>query len=367
MFEGKKKIVAATIAVLATVGVAAPVGISAAYAASAPVLKEGTRSNRVSGLQYLLRANGFNIEIDGSFGPATKSAVKGFQARNGLTQDGIVGPKTLAKLSVVTRYGTEGNRVRAVQTLLRNSGQSISVDGSFGPRTLGAVKAFQKSKGLAQDGVVGPQTWGALFGATKDSTPTPPPVDPGPPKAGDITRADLEKMFPGRVADTKRVEEGLPALNAEMRKRGITKNAQRKAAFLATLAHESSFDYAIGEKGYSTAGYRGRGYIQLTGDFNYEAAGKGIGVNLMGANKVRAAQLPYSAQIAGWYWTEERPKSNAAADDFNMGLISKYVGYDNTSTARARAEDGERCDSFKRAYKYIAGRDAPASTKCNRP
>ncbi|OYO03329.1 hypothetical protein CGZ96_01535 [Enemella evansiae] len=368
MFEGKKKIVAATIAVLATVGVAAPVGISAAYAASAPVLKEGTRSNRVSGLQYLLRANGFNIEIDGSFGPATKSAVKSFQARNGLVQDGIVGPKTLAKLSVVTRYGTEGNRVRAVQTLLRNSGQSVSVDGSFGPRTLGAVKAFQKSKGLAQDGVVGPQTWGALFGATKDSTPPPPPpVDPGPPKAGDITRGDLEKMFPGKVADTSRVEQGLPYLNAEMRKRGIASTPQRKAAFLATLAHESTFDYAIGERGYDPLRYRGRGYIQITGPYNYEAAGKGIGVDLMGDNQVRASQLPYSPQIAGWYWTQARPNSNAAADQFNMGLISKYVGYDNTSTARARAEDGERCDSFKRAYKYIAGRDAPASTKCNRP
>lgn len=366
MFEGKKKIVAATIAVLATVGVAAPVGISAAYAASAPVLKEGARSNRVTGLQYLLRANGFNIAADGSFGPATLQAVKGFQARNGLVVDGIVGPKTLAKLSVTVRYGAEGYRVRALQTLLRNAGQSISVDGSFGPRTLGAVKAFQKAKGLAQDGIVGPQTWGALFGATKDSTPTPPPVDPGPPKEGDVTRADLEKMFPGRVADTTRVEKGLTYLNAEMRKRGIT-TPQRKAAFLATLAHESTFDYAIGEVGYDPFSYRGRGYIQITGTYNYDAAGKGIGVNLMGANQSRASQLPYSPQIAGWYWTQARPDSNAAADRFDMGRISRNIGYDNSSNARARAEDGSRCDSFKRAYTYLSGgKSAPSSTICAR-
>lgn len=366
MFEGKKKIVAATIAVLATIGVAAPVGISAAYAASAPVLKEGAQSNRVTGLQLLLRANGFNIAVDGSFGPATKAAVKSFQARNGLVTDGIVGPKTLAKLSVVVRHGAEGYRVRALQTLLRNSGQSISVDGSFGPRTLAAVKAFQKAKGLAQDGIVGPQTWGALFGATKDATPPVPPVDPGPPKAGDITRTDLEKMFPGKVADTKRVEEGLTYLNAEMRKRGIAQNAQRKAAFLATLAHESTFDYAIGEVGYDPYSYRGRGYIQITGDFNYRAAGKGIGVDLMGANQARASQLPYSPQIAGWYWAEARPDSNTAADRFDMGRISRNIGYDNSSTPAARAEDGKRCESFKRAYQYLSGKAAPASTTCAR-
>jgi peptidoglycan hydrolase-like protein with peptidoglycan-binding domain len=35
---------------------------------------------------------------DGKFGPATESAVKRLQKANGLVADGIVGPKTLAKL-----------------------------------------------------------------------------------------------------------------------------------------------------------------------------------------------------------------------------------------------------------------------------
>ena len=38
-----------------------------------------------------------------------------------------------------------------------------SIDGDFGKGTEEAVKAFQKSNGLTVDGVVGPKTWNALF------------------------------------------------------------------------------------------------------------------------------------------------------------------------------------------------------------
>jgi peptidoglycan hydrolase-like protein with peptidoglycan-binding domain len=38
------------------------------------------------------------IAADGDFGPGTELAVKKWQEANGLTADGIVGPKTLAKL-----------------------------------------------------------------------------------------------------------------------------------------------------------------------------------------------------------------------------------------------------------------------------
>ena len=46
-----------------------------------------------------------------------------------------------------------GNDVRYLQYKL-----GITVDGSFGPATEKAVKAYQKSKGLAVDGSVGPAT-----------------------------------------------------------------------------------------------------------------------------------------------------------------------------------------------------------------
>ena len=38
------------------------------------------------------------IAADGSFGPGTEKALKAWQTKNGLTADGVAGPKTLEKL-----------------------------------------------------------------------------------------------------------------------------------------------------------------------------------------------------------------------------------------------------------------------------
>jgi len=38
------------------------------------------------------------VTADGSFGPGTESALKAWQTKNGLTADGVAGPKTLSKL-----------------------------------------------------------------------------------------------------------------------------------------------------------------------------------------------------------------------------------------------------------------------------
>jgi peptidoglycan hydrolase-like protein with peptidoglycan-binding domain len=40
-----------------------------------------------------------------------------------------------------------------------------AVDGEFGPKTEGAVKAYQQDRGVQADGIVGDQTWWAPAGA----------------------------------------------------------------------------------------------------------------------------------------------------------------------------------------------------------
>lgn len=54
--------------------------------------------------------------------------------------------------------------VRAVQSRLADKGYQLSVDGQYGPQTRGVVLRFQRSAGIAVDGVYGPQTKAALFG-----------------------------------------------------------------------------------------------------------------------------------------------------------------------------------------------------------
>ncbi|NKI40907.1 peptidoglycan-binding protein [Streptomyces physcomitrii] len=62
--------------------------------------------------------------------------------------------------------GASGAQVKAVQKLLKAQDfDAGEVDGKFGPTTVSAVKAFQKSRGLTADGVVGAKTWTALLSA----------------------------------------------------------------------------------------------------------------------------------------------------------------------------------------------------------
>jgi peptidoglycan hydrolase-like protein with peptidoglycan-binding domain len=62
----------------------------------------------------------------------------------------------------LVRQGDRQHPVRSLQYLLRARGRNLSVDGIFGPITYAAVRAFQQRKGLAVDGIVGPVTWRAL-------------------------------------------------------------------------------------------------------------------------------------------------------------------------------------------------------------
>ncbi|MEU3455630.1 peptidoglycan-binding protein [Micromonospora sp. NPDC006766] len=60
------------------------------------------------------------------------------------------------------RRGSTGTAVGVVQGLLVAAGWSITVDRVFGAKTDAAVRAFQKAKKLTVDGVVGPKTWARL-------------------------------------------------------------------------------------------------------------------------------------------------------------------------------------------------------------
>ncbi len=63
----------------------------------------------------------------------------------------------------VLRQESKGPHVRTLQQRLKDLGFNLEVDGDFGPGTFRAVTAFQRQKGLNADGKVGPTTWTALF------------------------------------------------------------------------------------------------------------------------------------------------------------------------------------------------------------
>ena len=61
-------------------------------------VRKGAEGNITYLIQAMLVCHSFDIDADGIFGPATESAVKEFQSRNGLSVDGIVGKNTFNKL-----------------------------------------------------------------------------------------------------------------------------------------------------------------------------------------------------------------------------------------------------------------------------
>ena len=59
-----------------------------------PPLRRGSRGPAVTALQRALGSLGYDIAVDGEFGPSTERAVRAVQARLGLPVDGVVGPRT---------------------------------------------------------------------------------------------------------------------------------------------------------------------------------------------------------------------------------------------------------------------------------
>ena len=171
-----------------------------------------------------------------------------------------------------------------------------------------------------------------------------------------VTYADLVAMFGEKVGDRSTVETGLPSLNRAMTDAEIT-TAYRQAAYLTTLANESSFHHDA--KGRDKRKFTGRGYIQLTGEANYTDAGTYFDIDLRRRPEL-ARSLDYSAPISRWYWTVARD-INPIADALDMGRVNAAVGYPYN-----KKEDAERCRDFKAALEHLHG-SVPKGVRCARP
>ncbi len=106
-----------------------------------PLVRKGDNDHPVETLQHLLNHHGNSLAVDGDFGPLTDAAVRAFQQSKALTVDGIVGPKTWGALIVTVKKGSTGDAVKGVQQ------EAAFRDQSGSPQPA-----------LAIDGIFGPKT-----------------------------------------------------------------------------------------------------------------------------------------------------------------------------------------------------------------
>lgn len=98
--------------------------------------------------------------LPGAQGPATTLTPPPFPLPDGW----YFGPKTGPRQSV-SGYFSYRDNLLAWQQRMRDRGWQITVDGLYGPQTASVARAFQAQKGLTVDGLIGPITWAAAWTA----------------------------------------------------------------------------------------------------------------------------------------------------------------------------------------------------------
>jgi len=301
-------------------------GIAGRYGTSVSALQQ---ANNISNPSLILVGQKFTIPGSGSAAPSAPSSGGGgasYTVKPGDTLSGIAG-----------RYGTSVSALQRANNISNPSlilvGQKLTIPGD------GAAPGRPSNP---------PPVGGAAPGR-----PSNPPVGgvgrPKPVQGGSagVTVAQLRRVMPN--LSQAKAEQYLPYLNQAMAEANIT-TPQRKAMFLAQLAHESGelrymeeiasgADYEDREDlGNTQPGdgvrYKGRGPIQLTGRSNYRVAGQALGINLEG-NPARAKDPDVAFRIAGWYWQSRNLNSYADAGNFREVTRLINGGYNGLADREA--------------------------------
>lgn len=147
--------------------------------------------------------------------------------------------------------------------------------------------------------------------------------------------ATLAACWPNRFAvmgaDKKPIKE-----NGKLVPTAVANSIAGKPELIANLVYSSRMGNGPAESGEGWA-YRGRGLKQLTGKFNYEKCGLGLGIDLVG-NPDLLLEPMYAARSAGWFWKTNSLSTFADKGDITgmtkringgvIGLAERQAKYD---------------------------------------
>ena len=194
------------------------------------------------------------------------------------------------------KEGCTGADVKKLQKALKRHGFSPGlIDGDFGPATIAAVLAFQKSAGLLADGIAGPRTQFALGLVDDNQLPSVIPA---------ATVRVVSQMFP--FTSLNHIKVNLPFVCSGLDEHNLVDKPMVLVALATVRAETESFEpICEGESRFNTspgghpfdlydkrqdlgnqgsgdgARFCGRGYVQLTGRTNYKKYGALLGEDLI--------------------------------------------------------------------------------------
>jgi putative chitinase len=280
---------------------------------------------------------------------------------------------------MLLKLGSEGEDVKKLQQKL-----GVDPIGKFGPKTDAAVKAWQAKNGLTADGIVGNGTWGKMFSESTVSAPTlitePAPVASAGGLKLDKLRGHIPDAVIAQIPDTA----SKFAINTPLRlAHFLAQCGHESGGFRATQENlnysakgltgtfkkyfpteSAAVPYAknplkIASKVYggrmgngpepTQEGYkfRGRGYIQLTGKENYTAFGKSINEDIC-SNPDKVASS-YALLSAAWFFSKNglHKMADEGSSDAVVTKITKRVNGGTIGLA-------DRIKHFKEYYKLLA-------------
>lgn len=256
---------------------------------------------------------------------------------------------------MLLKLGSQGEDVKKLQIKL-----GVDPIGKFGPKTETAVKEWQAANGMTADGIVGDGTWSKLFSESTVSAPViitepAPVVNVGGLKLEKL-RGHIPDSVISQIPDTaskfgidtpiklahflsqcghesggfKITQENLNYSAKGLR--GIfgkyfptdtlAESYQRNPQKIANKVYSSRMgngDENSGD-GYK---FRGRGYIQLTGRDNYTAFGKSINEDI--ANNPDLVSTKYPLLSAAWFFSKNCLKKCVDASDQTVTSVTKCV------------------------------------------
>jgi putative chitinase len=255
---------------------------------------------------------------------------------------------------MLLKRGDNNEQVKQLQAKL-----GLEPVGNFGPKTEELVKKFQEAKGLPADGIVGPLTWEKIMG-TSIPTPTAPAASPAK-----TTSFNLDKL-------KGHIPEAVIAQIPDTAKKFNINSNLRLAHFLAQCGHESGGFKATQENlNYSSKGlmgifkkyfptaqlaesyarqpekiasrvyadrmgnnnesskegwkFRGRGYIQLTGKFNYDKFNQQVPEDIMANPDLVATKYPLMSAAFFFNSNNLWAICDKGADDAAVTAVTKRV------------------------------------------